>query len=53
MVDAGIWYDWKAARLGLNLYNLFDEDYIVRASDRSIAHPGEPLSAIASLSLRF
>ncbi|XEY01665.1 TonB-dependent receptor [Tistrella bauzanensis] len=53
VVDAGIWYDWKAARLGLNLYNLFDEDYIVRASDRSIAHPGEPLSAIASLSLRF
>ncbi|MEQ8250910.1 MAG: TonB-dependent siderophore receptor [Oceanibaculum nanhaiense] len=53
VVDAAAWYEWQSMRFGLNIYNLFDEDYIVRASDRSIAHPGQPLTAIASVSVRF
>lgn len=53
VVDAAAWYNWKGAKIGLNLYNLFDEDYIVRASDRSIAHPGQPFTVVGSASLRF
>lgn len=51
--DAGVWYRWQSVKAGLNIYNLFDKRYIARASDRSIAHPGEPLSVLASVSIRF
>jgi iron complex outermembrane receptor protein len=52
--DAAIWYRWNSSvKAGLNIYNLLDHDYILRASDRSIAHPGAPLTAIASLSVQF
>lgn len=51
--DAAVWYRWNAIRAGLNIYNLFDENYILRASDRNIAHPGAPLTAIASISVQF
>lgn len=51
--DLGAWYKWNTAKLGLSVQNLFDEDYIVRASDRNIAHYGAPLTAIATLSLTF
>jgi len=37
----------------LNVSNLFDEDYIVRASDQSIAHPGSPLAARLTLGIEF
>ncbi|AFK54539.1 TonB-dependent siderophore receptor [Tistrella mobilis] len=53
VTDAALWYAWGGGRVGLNLYNLFDEDYIVRASDRSIAHPGQPFAVLGSLTLRF
>lgn len=51
--DVGAWYRWNAVKAGISIQNLFDHDYIVRASDRAIAHPGEPLTAIASLSVQF
>ena len=53
VVDAAAWYRWKAVDVRLNVLNLFDEDYIVRASDRAIGHPGEPLTVIGSLRVRF
>lgn len=51
--DAAVWYRWKSLKAGLNIYNLFDKHYIERASDRSIAHPGEPLSVVGSVSIQF
>ncbi|MFN4276662.1 MAG: TonB-dependent siderophore receptor [Ferrovibrio sp.] len=51
--DAAVWYRWKNLKAGLNVYNLFDHDYIARASDRSIAHPGAPLTVVGSLSITF
>lgn len=52
--DAAVWYRWNdRVKVGLNIYNLFDHDYILRASTRDIAHPGAPLTAIASLSIQF
>lgn len=53
VTDAALWYAWGGGRVGLNFYNLFDEAYIVRASDRSIAHPGQPFAVLGSLTLRF
>ena len=37
----------------LNVQNLSDEEYYVRASDQSIVHPGVPLRVIGSIRLRF
>lgn len=56
--DAGIWYrhelrSGQNLRLQLNVENLFDEDYFSRASDRSIVHPGEPLSVVGSVRIEF
>lgn len=51
--DAGAWYRWEMFDLSLNVTNLFDREYIVRASNRAIAHPGEPLSVFGSLTVRF
>ncbi len=56
--DAAIWYNYEGEggrkyTARLNIKNLLDEDYIVRASDQSIAHPGAPLSATASFGVGF
>src|SRR3546814_1815378 len=51
--DAGVWYAWNSVKVGLNLHNLLDEDYIVRASDDAIAHPGQPRTAMGYVSVRF
>ena len=53
VVDAAAWYRWKTIDFRLNVLNLFDEDYIVRASSQAIGHPGEPLTVIGSLRVRF
>jgi iron complex outermembrane recepter protein len=53
VVDAAVWYDWENLRFGLNVQNLFNEEYIVRASNQAIAHPGEPLTIIGSITSRF
>lgn len=41
------------ARLSLNIYNIFDEEYYERAFGPLRVVPGEPLSAVASLSVKF
>lgn len=43
----------EAARLSLNITNLFDTEYYERALGPLRVVPGEPLSAMASLSVRF
>ena len=53
VVDAAVWYEWQALKVGFNAYNLFNENYIVRASDQSIAHPGAPFTVLGSASLKF
>lgn len=56
--DAAVWYEKPLAgdrslTLRLNVDNVFDERYINRASDQSIAHPGEPLTVTGTVSLEF
>ena len=52
--DAAAWYRMNdMVKLSLNVKNLLDEHYYVRASDQSIVHPGEPFSVIGSLSMTF
>ncbi len=58
VIDAAIWYtteadDGRQYTARLNLANVFDEDYIVRASDPSIAHPGTPFSINATFGIGF
>ena len=53
VVDLGVWYRRQGVKFGLNVFNLLDEDYIVRADSQHIAHPGEPMTIITSLSVRF
>ena len=53
VVDLGVWYRRQGVKFGLNFFNLLDEDYIVRADSQHIAHPGEPLTIVTSLSVRF
>lgn len=43
----------EAAKLSLNITNLFDTEYYERALGPLRVVPGEPLSAMASLSIRF
>jgi outer membrane receptor protein involved in Fe transport len=40
-------------KAGLNVKNLFDKDYIARASTNAIAHPGAPRTLVASVSIFF
>ena len=54
----GVWYRLPLAssrklRFQVNVDNLFDKEYYVRASDRSIVHPGAPFSVIASVGFEF
>lgn len=58
VVDLGVWYRLRVGRqqrlrLQVNVDNLFDREHYVRASDRSIVHPGAPRSAIASIGYEF
>lgn len=58
VADLGIWYRLRVGRqqrlrLQVNVDNLFDREHYVRASDRSIVHPGAPRSAIASIGYEF
>ena len=58
VADLGIWYRLRVGRqqrlrLQMNVDNLFDREHYVRASDRSIVHPGAPRSAIASIGYEF
>lgn len=56
--DAGVWYrkplrTGQVLKLQLNVENIFNEDYFVRASDRGIVHPGEPLLVFGSIGIEF
>jgi iron complex outermembrane receptor protein len=52
--DAAIWYRFNShVKAGLNFYNLLDHDYIQRASDRAIAHPGAPRTVLGSVTVQF
>ncbi|WP_124553536.1 TonB-dependent siderophore receptor [Methylophilus methylotrophus] len=53
VADFSLWYRWKNLRASLNIKNLFNEDYIARASDANIAHPGIPRSVFAAASMQF
>jgi iron complex outermembrane receptor protein len=53
VADFSMWYHWKNVRANLNIKNLFNEHYIVRASDANIAHPGTPRSLFVSVSMQF
>jgi iron complex outermembrane recepter protein len=53
--DAQASYDWDRFRIGLNIVNLTDEDYLVpyQYLAQDVVRPGQPLSAYVSLSARF
>jgi iron complex outermembrane receptor protein len=53
VADLSLWYNWRNVKASLNVKNLFDKDYIVRASHTAIAHPGTPRSVFASVSIGF
>lgn len=53
VADLGMWYQWNRLRVSFKVNNLFDEEYITRASDASIAHPGIPRSVLVGLSFEF
>jgi iron complex outermembrane receptor protein len=58
VADAGLWYrfglaDGRILRVQLNADNLFDREHYVRASDRSIVHPGSPRSARVTVGIEF
>lgn len=52
--DAMAFFNHKQLTLQINVYNLFDNEYIHRAAfgNQGII-PGEPLRAVASLGVRF
>ncbi|MGJ3257145.1 MAG: TonB-dependent siderophore receptor [Alcanivorax sp.] len=53
VADASLWYQWKNLRANLKVNNLFDEEYIPRANNAAIAHPGAPRSVLAGVSIEF
>jgi iron complex outermembrane recepter protein len=58
VAELGAWYRLPLAaaqrlRLQVNVDNLFDREYYVRASDRSIVHPGTQRSARLTLAIEF
>ena len=58
VVDLGVWYRMRVnaeqrLRFQVNVDNLLDQEYYVRASDRSIVHPGAPLAVIGSVGYEF
>lgn len=58
VIDLGLWYRMRVnsaqrMRFQVNVDNLLDKEYYVRASDRSIVHPGAPLAVIGSVGYEF
>jgi iron complex outermembrane receptor protein len=58
VTDLAAWYRLPLAsgrrlRVQVNVDNLFDREYYVRASDRSIVHPGAPRSARLTVGVEF
>ena len=53
VADVGVWYGWKNIKASLNVKNLFNKNYIARASTNAIAHPGAPRTVVASVSIGF
>ena len=58
VADLGLWYrvpvaDSRMLRFQVNVDNLFDQEYYVRSSDRSIVHPGAPLEARLTIGVEF
>lgn len=58
VADIGLWYRYpvgngRLLRVQLNGDNLFDREYYVRASDRSIVHPGSPRTARVTVGIEF
>jgi iron complex outermembrane recepter protein len=53
VTDIAAWYKWQNIKASINVKNLFDEDYIVRASSDAIAHYGAARTIIGSLSINF
>ena len=58
LFDAGIWYrrpleGGQVFKTQLNFQNITDEEYYPRASDQSIAHPGQPFGVVASVGYEF
>ena len=56
--DLAVWYRLPLAserrlRLQMNIDNVFDREYYIRASDRSIVHPGSPRSARLTVGVEF
>ncbi len=54
-VDAAAWYRTRPYELQLNLYNLFDRDYIVsgHGSNKNLSVPGAPRHVALTVKLRF
>jgi outer membrane receptor protein involved in Fe transport len=58
VADLAVWYRVPVAferrlRLQVNVDNLFDREFYIRASDRSIVHPGTPLAARLTIGIEF
>ena len=58
VADLALWYRYpvgngRMLRVQFNGDNLFDREYYVRASDRSIVHPGAPRSARVTVGVEF
>jgi outer membrane receptor protein involved in Fe transport len=58
VADLAAWYRVPLAadrrlRVQVNVDNVFDREYYVRASDRSIVHPGTPVSARLTIGVEF
>lgn len=53
VTDIAAWYSWDNIKASINVKNLFDEEYIVRASNNSIAHYGAARTIIGSVSINF
>ena len=53
VADVAVWYGWKNMKASLNIKNLFNKNYIARASTNAIAHPGAPRTVVASVSIGF
>jgi iron complex outermembrane recepter protein len=58
VADLGAWYRWRLEsgrrlRFQVNVANVTDKEYYVRASDRSIVHPGTPISTTMTVGFEF
>jgi iron complex outermembrane receptor protein len=57
--DLGLWYrlplgsDRRVLRFAVNIQNLFDKEFYLRASTNAIVHPGAPRSAITTIGFEF